>query len=635
MGFGDPSRYVLERIGATIPAHRRSLWVHGDTPLQFDAARQLIQTILADRPHVALVVTSRRLRTLQCLRSTFANEQTLPVPCGVGPAIGRFIGKLQIRHILLLDGGRTFPHKAIRLAISKRTPISAVNVGNPAALDGALLEAVRQHREFLRLCVFDEAVEQQLRGMGIAAESIAVTGCLDLEAGRALWPATAAMRRLLLLREDTPVAAAIDIPKEEERLVLDAFAEARHSLPDMRLLFEPRGMNQLARLRKEVEQRGWKPLAKFGDAPIFDPIWDVFLSAAPGNLIPLLPMASAAIAGGTYNSSGSGAVVAAAVSAGTRVLVGPQREFDDVPWRFLKASPLIQRIENGDPAAALCEALRVSTTAVAQASLCLGDATKRTYEAIAGKLPESPELPIVAQDWKVPTLRDGAGSSRIWRSVAPALMKSRIDSWGDLARCLGHPRSVLCLGDGPSSEDPRLAGFAHECLIRVNWRWKLRGFLANPQIVFVGDPATLHKLHHGVFGFWNTSLEYGMLLRHTILHGLLPMKYFTMDRLSPIVRDRTWPARPTNGALMIAAGAALAPEQLIIAGIDLYRHPDGRYSGDLLGNNEYARSHSRDTDLGIIRSALAQYRGELIILSDILRGALNHPSEVSTCRPLT
>ena len=73
---------------------------------------------------------------------------------------------------------------------------------------------------------------------------------------------------------------------------------------------------------------------------------------------------------------------------------------------------------------------------------------------------------------------------------------------------------------------------------------------------------------------------------------------------------------------MIATAAALAPERLIIGGVDLYLNPDGRYPGDLLGNNQYARSHSRDMELELIRAALANYRGELIILSDLLRTAL-------------
>lgn len=623
------SRYWIESIGLTIPSHRRSLWVHGDTPLQFDAARQLIQAIMAERPHVALVVTSTGLQTLQFLRSTFTNEQTLAVPCDAWPIVRRFMRKLQVRHILLLDGGRSLPGQAIRLAVSQKIPVSAVNIGYPAALNGALLGAAREHPELLRLCVFDEPVARQFHEMGIPPASIHITGCLDLEEARgALWPASGAVRRLLHLREDTPVAAAVDVPSDEERLVFDAYAEVRRSRPGLRLLLELRRPNQLALVRNEIERRGWIAITRFQSEPMTERPWDVLLSASPGDLIALLPVATSVIVGGTYGSLGSGSAVAMAISAGAEVLVGPRREFRDVPWRFLKDFPLVHSVESGELASVLGNGVRKSAARSTQALAGRPSASRCTHAAISATLPDSPQLPRVAQDWKVQTLRDRAGRSRIWRAVAPALMRGRVDSWEDLGRRLGRPRSVLCLGNGPSSEDPRLAGFAHECLIRINWRWKLRGFLVNPQIVFVGDPATVHKVEHAVFGLWNTSLEYGMLLRHLITRGPVPMKYFTMQRISGIVRDHTWPARPTNGALMIAAAAALEPDRLIIGGVDLYLHPDGRYPGDLLGNNQYARAHSRDTDLAIIRSALAHYRGELVILSDLLRGALDAAGEV-------
>ncbi|MGA2597632.1 MAG: glycosyltransferase N-terminal domain-containing protein [Bryobacteraceae bacterium] len=532
MEFWEKFRYLLERAGLSIPCCRRSLWVHGDTPLQFDAARPLIQAIMAERPHVRLVLTSGRHGTLRFLRRTFTDEQTLHVPFDAAFVVRRFLCRLQVRHILLLDGGRSVPSQAIRLAVLEQIPVSAVNVGNPKALNTALLTAAR-------LCVHDELVAQQLCEMGVPAENIAVTGCLDLDPSRrAHWPSNAAVRRSLHLSVDVPVVVAVDVPREEERLILDAFAEARRVRPGVRLLLEPRESKQIAGLEKEIARRGWKR--------------DVLLVTSPGSLFSFLPVAGAS-----------------------------------------QPSP-----------------------------------SMRTYDAISATLPTNPELPIVAQDWRVPTLRDKGGSSRAWHLVAPALMRRRIDSWEDLGARLGHPRSVLCLGNGPSSEDARVNGFAHDCLMRVNWRWKLRGFLADPQIVFVGDPVTVHIVKHAIFGLWNTPLEYGMLLRHLITRGPVPMKYFTMERISTIVRDQTWPARPTNGALMIAAGAALAPERLIIAGVDLYLHPDGRYPGDLLGNNQYARAHSRDTDLAIIRDALAQYRGELIILSDTLRSALENPCEV-------
>ena len=634
MRLGQASRFLAERSGLTLPLCRRSLWVHGETPLQFDAARQLIQAIVAERPHVGLVVTSGRLSTFQFLRATFTNEQIFAAPYGAAAIVRRFLRRLQVRHILLLDGGRSIARQTALLAASQRIPISAINVGSPTALDGTLLEACRRHSGIFRLCVHNDAGALRLREMGMPEESIAVTGCLDLDEGRgAHWPSAAAARRSLHLGDETPVVLAVDVPLEEERLILDAFAEARSQTPGLRLLIEPRRADQLTRLTNELERRGWIPITMSGDALAPEPVWDVLVATLPGLLTAFLPLAAAVIAGGTFTANASGAYIAASISAGAATIVGPYREFQDVPWQTLTLSPFVRPVEAGELAAVLCAAVQRSPARLETAPVHLPAASRCTYAAISATLPESPALPIAAQDWRVPTLRDKGSSNRVWRSVAPALMTGRIDSLDDLSAHLGHPRSVLCLGNGPSSEDPRLAGVEHQCLIRVNWRWKLRGFLTNPQIVFVGDPDTVHKVKHVVFGFWSRSIEYGMLLRHLVTRGPAPMKYFTIERMPSVVLDRTWPARPTNGALMIATAAALAPQRLIIGGIDLYQNPDGRYPGDLLANNQYARSHSRDMELELIRAALANYRGELIIMSDLLRSALETSGGASrACR---
>ena len=228
----------------------------------------------------------------------------------------------------------------------------------------------------------------------------------------------------------------------------------------------------------------------------------------------------------------------------------------------------------------------------------------------------------VRQAWRVPTWRDRAGQSRLWKSCAPYFNKRRINDWEALSLRLGKPRSVLCLGNGPSSEDPRLTGLDYDCLMRVNWRWKLRGFLTDPDVVFAGDAATLHRLSPRVFGLWNISLEYAMLIRYLTTHGPRRMEYFTMERISPLIRDHSWPARPSNGPLMVAAAAALRPKRLTIAGIDLFRHPEGRYPGDARSLNEYSRVHTRDVDVAIIDLALRDYPGELVIFGDTLRQAL-------------
>jgi hypothetical protein len=73
---------------------------------------------------------------------------------------------------------------------------------------------------------------------------------------------------------------------------------------------------------------------------------------------------------------------------------------------------------------------------------------------------------------------------------------------------------------------------------------------------------------------------------------------------------------------MVAAAAALRPKRLTIAGIDLFRHPEGRYPGDARSLNEYSRVHTRDVDVAIIDLALRDYPGELVIFGDTLRQAL-------------
>ena len=79
---------------------------------------------------------------------------------------------------------------------------------------------------------------------------------------------------------------------------------------------------------------------------------------------------------------------------------------------------------------------------------------------------------------------------------------------------------------------------------------------------------------------------------------------------------------PTNGALMITIATALKPERIVIAGMDLYQHPDGRYPGDTAALGGYSREHSAEIDLRLIRAALASSAGETIIFSDNLRAAL-------------
>jgi hypothetical protein len=266
---------------------------------------------------------------------------------------------------------------------------------------------------------------------------------------------------------------------------------------------------------------------------------------------------------------------------------------------------------------------RLPVTAVDMTS---SDAGASQFAALDRVLLRGPSLPPVAQDWRMPTWRDRLGQSRGWQLASLLVDGGRIDSWDELARALNNPRKILCLGNGPSSEDPRVHAVNHDCLVRVNWRWRERGMLTRPQMVFVGDPATISEVNGAIFGLWNCDLEQGMLLRHLWVRGLRTMRYVTMERLCPVIRDGNWPARPSNGALMVAAAAALHPDELTIAGIDLFASLEGRYPGDPVGTNAYSRVHTRDTDIAVIGAALAGFQGKVTIIGDALRDALDGTS---------
>lgn len=202
-----------------------------------------------------------------------------------------------------------------------------------------------------------------------------------------------------------------------------------------------------------------------------------------------------------------------------------------------------------------------------------------------------------------------------WRGLL-ALRAERIETLGDLRSALRHPQAILCLGNGPSSEDPMLAQYAHDCLFRVNHRWLGRGLHCDPQMVFAAQKRTLFTIRSKpIFAFQTRRAEMH-LVTHQIFNPLCRrMRFVTLERIG-ILGKLDWDGvRPTNGATMLATAVALQPARIIIAGIDLFEDPVGAYPGDDKTPNDYVVVHERTAEVEFILKTLRDYRGELIILS--------------------
>jgi len=291
--------------------------------------------------------------------------------------------------------------------------------------------------------------------------------------------------------------------------------------------------------------------------------------------------------------------------------------------RWIRAlAPALVVIAPGAPAG-LAERLAAAGVATLPAAAA-------TAEAILARLPMVAHGAVDPASLPAATPAATGGLGPLGRLVDPT-GRRRIPGLGELARRLGRPRAIVCLGNGPSSEDPRLAARAGDTVFRVNWIWRGRGLFARPDMVFTVDPDLPRGRPRPVLAFPTAAVARPILGRHALLAHPPTAGFTLLEDWLPAARPQPGTAYPTNGALMVAVAAALAPDRLTIAGIDLYRHPAGRYPGDAEAADGYGRQHSLDSDLAVIRAALAGYRGEVTILGEALAASLAAGDGQSGC----
>lgn len=205
----------------------------------------------------------------------------------------------------------------------------------------------------------------------------------------------------------------------------------------------------------------------------------------------------------------------------------------------------------------------------------------------------------------------------IFHSTLPNLLRanprnSQVNPWAkDIAKrlnppiasidllqtALGRPKTILCLGSGPSSNDDAAltAAESADVIFRVKHRWLKEGHIKRADAVFSGtietaryvpgaillsqDATTAHRVA------WSALLR-GRRIRYGIVEALAP-EFHTRDKSG---------ARMTNGAAMLAMAVAMKPDRLIIAGIDLYSHADGAYPDAKDTANAYAPAHDKDVE---------------------------------------
>ena len=179
---------------------------------------------------------------------------------------------------------------------------------------------------------------------------------------------------------------------------------------------------------------------------------------------------------------------------------------------------------------------------------------------------------------------------------------------------------MLCLGNGLSSEAAGIDATRFDYLFR-NWIWRDYSRLAHPNMVFTAgfDP----PLAGAAIICFPTRADVNRILARYVRRRVGALaEYLVLPELPSPLLQKGWSHRPTNGAMVLAVATQLRSSRLIVAGIDLYLRPQGKYLGATDEPTQYDAIHDCQIDLAFMRAALDRFDGTVGIQSAQLQSAL-------------
>ena len=207
--------------------------------------------------------------------------------------------------------------------------------------------------------------------------------------------------------------------------------------------------------------------------------------------------------------------------------------------------------------------------------------TTRKYTGVSGRLLRLPGVTRLSR-----------------RSLAP------IRDLATLAKALGHPRRILCLGNGPSSEADEVRALAtsdFDAVFRVNHRWVDRGLFTRPDMVFAAGSKPVRRVAEPCIFCVQDEKRAGKV-RLACLHLGRGKSLAVAEDLSVLGDWQRLEGEgfggfaPTNGAVMLSVARALRPRHITVAGVDLFSDPHGAYPGDASTANAYGVFHNREKE---------------------------------------
>lgn len=331
----------------------RVIWVHAVSVGETLAAAPLVEDLLRDYPDHHLVLTTTTPTGSERVRALFG-ERVFHVysPWDMPGAVRRFLSRIRPELLVIMETELWpnllhYSHRSgcrILLANARLSARSARGYGRLAGL-------TRQMLQQLDLVACQSAADgDRLLQLGLPKERLKITGSIkfDIDLGAQLRAEVQALNAQLA----RPVLLGSSTHESEEALILDAFASASKSTPELLCLLVPRHPERFESVYQLCASRGL-PTARrsLGEAVTDD--HRVLLGDTMGELRLLSGVATICVIGGSFIEHGGQNVLEAA-AWGVPVISGPHMyNFTEITDLLTDAGGMRQLHAGGELAAAV------------------------------------------------------------------------------------------------------------------------------------------------------------------------------------------------------------------------------------------------------------------------------------------
>ncbi len=324
------------------------IWVHAVSVGETLAAAPLIEDLLQTYPDYELVVTTTTPTGSERVKALFGDRVFhVYSPWDMPGAVRRFLSRLRPGLLLIMET-ELWPnllhythHGNCRIVLgnARLSARSAKGYGRLASLSGNMLQQLDM------VACQSSADGERLIELGLPRRKLQVTGSIkfDIDLDEGLRADVAELKRDI----GRPILLGASTHGTEEEMILDAFAVARESIPDLMCLLVPRHPERFEAVYQLCLSRGLGT-ARRSTGELISESHQVLLGDTMGELRLLSGLASVCVIGGSFIEHGGQNVLEAA-AWGVPVVSGPYMyNFTEITELLTRAGAMCQLNGTGD-----------------------------------------------------------------------------------------------------------------------------------------------------------------------------------------------------------------------------------------------------------------------------------------------